>query len=54
MGIANGLVMKDWYKQFQRVVLVVPAVFSILVVSAAAQDETLQMDPAQTSAKLQN
>ena len=51
MGIANGLVMKDWYKQFQRVVLVVPAVFSILVVSAAAQDETLQMDPAQTSVK---
>ena len=41
--------MKHWQMEFRAVVVVAMAVVSILVISSAAQEQTFQVDPAQSS-----
>jgi polyisoprenoid-binding protein YceI len=43
--------MKHWQKRFRAVVMGATAAVSILVISSVAQEQTFQVDPAQSSVK---
>jgi polyisoprenoid-binding protein YceI len=50
MGVADSLAMVHWQKQFRAIVGGM-AMAVVLVISAAAQEQTFQIDPAQSSVK---
>lgn len=49
MGTLNGLVMKNCYKYFRGAALALCAIASLFAISAWAQEQAFQLDPAQTS-----
>ncbi len=51
MGTINGLAMKNSRKEFRAIVLATTALVSLFVASSAAQEQTFQLDPQQTSVR---
>lgn len=51
MGVADGLAMVHWQKQFRAIVLGGVATVAVLIIPAAAQEQTFQIDPSQSTVK---
>jgi polyisoprenoid-binding protein YceI len=51
MGIVDGLDMVHWRKQVRAIALGGVAMVGVLIISAAAQEQTFQIDPSQSTVK---
>jgi polyisoprenoid-binding protein YceI len=51
MGIVDGLDMVHWRKQFRAIALGGVSMVGVLIISAAAQEQTFQIDPSQSTVK---